>query len=110
MEDCRTGHHVPCFVDGGLQREKGKKDGVAAALFILVNIGIGFLPCAVWVRYGVSAFAIMGYASVLSGLYSGKPLCLNFHQTALSAVNDATASPPFSALLMKIYPAEFRQI
>lgn len=48
--------------------------------------------------------------SVLSGLYSGKPPCLNFHQTALSAVNDATASPPFSALLMKIYPAEFRQI
>ncbi len=48
--------------------------------------------------------------SVLSELYSGKPPCLNFHQTALSAVNDATASPPFSALLMKIYPAEFRQI
>ena len=48
--------------------------------------------------------------SVLSGLYSGKPPCLNFHQTALSAVNDATASPPFSALLMEIYPAEFRQI
>ena len=48
--------------------------------------------------------------SVLSGLYSGKPPCLNFHQTALSAVNDATASPPFSALLMKIYFAEFHQI
>ena len=48
--------------------------------------------------------------SVLSGFYSGKPPCLNFHPAALSAVNDATASPPFSALLMKIYPAEFRQI
>ena len=50
------------------------------------------------------------YPSVLSALYSGKPPCLNFHQATLSAVNDATASPPFSALLMKIYSAEFRQI
>ena len=33
-------------------------------LFILANIGIGFLPCAAWVRYGVSAFAIMGYAGI----------------------------------------------
>jgi len=55
-------------------------------------------------------FSTKHCTSVLSGLYSGEPPCLNFHQTALSAVNDATASPPFSALLMKIYPAEFRQI
>ena len=48
--------------------------------------------------------------SVVSALYSGKPPCLNFHQATLSAVNDATASPPFSALLMKIYSAEFHQI
>ena len=44
--------------------KKGKRDGVAAALFILVNIGIGFLPCAGWMRYSVSAFAIMGYAGI----------------------------------------------
>ncbi len=44
--------------------KKGKMDGIAAALFILANIGIGFLPCAAWVRYGVSAFAIMGYAGI----------------------------------------------
>ena len=44
--------------------KKGKRDGVAAALFILVNIGIGFLPCAGWMRYGVSTFAIMGYAGI----------------------------------------------
>ncbi len=44
--------------------KKGKRDGVAAALFILANIGIGFLPCAAWVRYGVSAFAILGYGGI----------------------------------------------
>ncbi|MCI9073703.1 MAG: hypothetical protein HFH80_13060, partial [Lachnospiraceae bacterium] len=31
--------------------------------------------------------------------------CLNSHRTALSSVNDATASPPSSALPMKIYSA-----
>ena len=41
---------------------KGKKDGIAVALFILINVGFGLLPCAGWVRYGVSAFAVMGYA------------------------------------------------
>ena len=43
-------------------REKnGKRDGIAAVLFILANIGIGLLPCVAWVRYVVSAFAVMGY-------------------------------------------------
>ena len=64
MEDCRTSHHVPCFVGGGFQREKRKIDGIAALLFILANIGVGFLPWARWVRYGVSAFAIMGYVGI----------------------------------------------
>ena len=64
MEDCRTSHHVPCFVGGGFQGKKGKRDGIAAVLFILANIGIGFLPCTAWVRYGVSALAIMGYAGI----------------------------------------------
>ena len=27
------------------RRKKGKRDGIAALLFILANIGIGFLPC-----------------------------------------------------------------
>ena len=44
--------------------KKGKRDGIAAVLFILANIGIGFLPCAAWVRYGVSALAIMGYGGI----------------------------------------------
>ncbi len=44
--------------------KKGKRDGIAAVLFILANIGIGFLPCTAWVRYGVSALAVMGYGGI----------------------------------------------
>ena len=44
--------------------KKGKTDGIAAVLFILANIGIGFLSCTTWVRYGVSALAIMGYGGM----------------------------------------------
>ena len=50
------------------------------------------------------------YASVLTHLYSGKPPCPIAHQTALSSVNDATASPLSSVLLMNNRSAEFRQI
>ncbi len=46
--------------------------GIVAALFILANIGIGFLPCTAWVRYGVSAFAIMGYAGICYKKQIGK--------------------------------------
>ena len=46
------------------REKKGKRDGIAAVLFILANIGIGFLPCTAWVRYGVSALAIMGYGGI----------------------------------------------
>ena len=46
------------------REKKGKIDGIAAVLFILSNIGVGFLPWARWVRYGVSAFAIMGYVGI----------------------------------------------
>ena len=44
--------------------KKWKRDGIAAVLFILANIGSGFLPWASWVRYGVLASAIMGYAGI----------------------------------------------
>ena len=54
------------------REKKGKMDGIAAVLFILANIGIGFLPCAGWVRYGVSAFAIMGYAGICYKKQIGK--------------------------------------
>ena len=52
--------------------KKGKIDGIAAVLFILANIGIGFLPCTDWVRYGVSALAIMGYAGICYKKQIGK--------------------------------------
>ena len=54
------------------REKKSKRDGIAAVLFILANIGIGFLPCAGWVRYGVSAFAIMGYAGICYKKQIGK--------------------------------------
>ena len=48
--------------------------------------------------------------SVLTHWYSGKTPCLIFHRTALSSIDDATASPHSDALLMKNYPVEFYQI
>ena len=51
---------------------KRKKDGIAAVLFILVNVGIGLLPCTGWVRYGVCAFAVMGYAGICYKKQIGK--------------------------------------
>lgn len=55
-------------------RKKGRMGGIAAALFILANIGFGFLPCAAWVRYGVLAFAVMGYGAVFYKKQFGKML------------------------------------
>ena len=45
-----------------------------------------------------------------SAFYSVKLPCLKFYQTALPAVSDAAASPPFFALLVKIYFSELHQI
>ena len=56
------------------REKKSKRDGIAAALFILANIGIGFLPCAGWVRYGVSAFVIMVYAGTCYKKQIGKAI------------------------------------
>ena len=66
------------------REKKTKRDGIAAVLFILANIGIGFLPCAGWVRYGVSAFAIMGDAGIRYKKQIGKAVFVmlafyNFH-------------------------------
>ncbi len=66
------------------REKKSKRDGIAAVLFILANIGIGFLPCAAWVRYGVSAFVIMGYAGICYKKQIGKavfvmPAFYNLH-------------------------------
>ncbi|RKJ48783.1 GHKL domain-containing protein [bacterium 1XD42-8] len=54
------------------REKKTKRDGIAAVVFILANIGIGFLPCAGWVRYGVSALAVMGYGNVFYKKQFGK--------------------------------------
>ena len=56
------------------REKKSKRDGIAAVLFILANIGIGFLPCAGWVRYGVSAFVIMVYAGTCYKKQIGKAI------------------------------------
>jgi len=66
------------------REKKIKRDGIAAVLFILANIGIGFLPCASWVRYGVLASAIMGYAGICYKKQIGKAFFIilafyNFH-------------------------------
>ena len=44
--------------------KKGKRDGIAAVIFMLANMGLWFLPCASWVRYAVLALAILGYGAV----------------------------------------------
>ena len=54
------------------REKKIKRDGIVAVLFILANIGIGFLPCASWVRYGALASAIMGYAGICYKKQIGK--------------------------------------
>ena len=54
------------------REKKSKRNGIAAVLFILANIGIGFLSCAGWVRYSVSALAVMGYAGICYKKQIGK--------------------------------------
>ena len=66
------------------REKKIKRDGIAAALFIFANVRIGFLPCDAWVRYGISAFAIMGYAGICYKKQIGKAFFIilafyNFH-------------------------------
>ena len=64
--------------------KKEKRSGIVAVLFILVNVGIGFLPCAFWVRYAVSAFIVMGYSWMEYKKQTGKAVFVmlafyNFH-------------------------------
>ena len=54
--------------------KKGKRDGIAAVLFILVNVGIGFLPCASWVRYVVLALIALGYGGICYRKQMGKAI------------------------------------
>lgn len=52
--------------------KRGKKDGIAAALFIFVNIVMGFLSCASWVRYAVSALMALGYSTAYHKKQTGR--------------------------------------
>ena len=54
--------------------KKRKRDGIAAALFILANAGIGLLPCAVWVRYAVSVSLVVGYGAAYYRKQTGKSI------------------------------------
>lgn len=74
------------------REKKSKRDGIAAALFILGNIGIGFLPCAGWVRYGVSVFVIMVYVGICYKKQIGKAIFVilafyNLHCLSFLIVN-----------------------
>lgn len=64
--------------------KKDKWGGIAAGLFIFVNIGIWFLPCASGVRYIVSALFVMGYSGICYKKQIGKAIFTmlafyNFH-------------------------------
>ncbi len=68
--------------------KKDKRDGIAACLFIIINIGIWFLPCASGVRYAISAVFVIGYSGICYRKQIGKAVftmlafynfhCLNF--------------------------------
>ena len=46
------------------RERKRRRDGIAALLFILANIGIGLLPCAVWTRYTATVVIVAVYCIV----------------------------------------------
>lgn len=54
------------------REKKGKRDGIAAVLFIFVNVGIGLLPYAFWVRYVVLVLGVLGYAGICCKKQIGK--------------------------------------
>lgn len=52
--------------------EKRKREGIAAGLFILINVGMGFLPWASWVRYAVLTVLVVGYGVICRKRQVGK--------------------------------------
>ncbi len=52
--------------------KKDKRDGIAAGLFISINIGMWFLSCTSWVRYAVSAVLVTGYSRICYKKQIGK--------------------------------------
>ncbi len=76
--------------------KKGKRDGIAAVLFILVNVGLGLLPCAAWVRYAVSVAIVMGYCVISCKKEFGKAIFVvlafyNFHSLSYLIANSIYA-------------------
>lgn len=64
--------------------KKAKRDGIAAGVFLFINIGIWFLPCASWVRYAISAAIATGYSVIFHKKQIGKAVFTmlafyNFH-------------------------------
>ncbi len=64
--------------------KKVKRDGIAAGVFLFINIGIWFLPCASWVRYAISAAIATGYSVIFHKKQIGKAVFTmlafyNFH-------------------------------
>lgn len=52
--------------------KKGKRNGIAAVLFIILNIGLEFLPCASCVRYVLLGFIVLGYGLMNYKKQTGK--------------------------------------
>ncbi|MCM1305443.1 MAG: GHKL domain-containing protein [Lachnospiraceae bacterium] len=52
--------------------KKSKKDGIAAALLIILNMGFVFLPCANWIRYAVLVILVLGYGWLNDKKQTGK--------------------------------------
>lgn len=74
------------------KEKNGKKDVIAAVLFIFINAAIGFFPGVSRVRYAVLAFAVMGYGWMNYKKQIGKAVFVmltfyNFHCLSFLIVN-----------------------
>ncbi|MEY8518842.1 GHKL domain-containing protein [Lachnospiraceae bacterium 29-84] len=81
------------------REKKGKRDGILAALFLLVNVGIGMLPFAGWARYFVSVFAIMGYVGICYKKQFGKAIFVTLAFYNLHCLGYLTASSIYQQIV-----------
>ncbi len=64
--------------------KKAKRNSIVAVLFLCINIGIWFLPCASWFRYAILAVIVAGYSGIFHKKQIGKAVFTmlafyNFH-------------------------------